>query len=200
MSSVPQPRFVTEAQYLATERKAPTKSRYYRGEMFAMAGATREHSLIAANLLRHLGNHLADQPCEVHTNDLRIRISASGLYTYHDVTVVCDVPQFLDDEFDTLLNPTLLAEVLSVSNQDYDRGFKAKHYRMLDSLRELLLIDQTRAAIERYLRSPDGSWQISDFVGLDATLRLESIKYELPLAEIYAKVKFPPELARDTLQ
>ena len=172
---------------------------FYRGEIFAMAGATREHSLIAANLLRHIGNHLADKPCEVHTNDLRVRIAASGLYTYPDVTVVCEEPQFLDGEFDTLLNPTLLAEVLSVSNQDYDRGFKAKHYRMLASLRELLLIDQTRPAIERYLRSPDGSWQISDFVGQAAMLRMESIQYELPLAEIYAKVQFPPELARETL-
>src|SRR5208337_5226819 len=97
-------------EYLALERVSPTKSEFYRGEIFAMSGASREHNLIAANLSRAVGNQLADRPCETYVSDMRVCIEATGLYTYPDVVVVCGQPRFQDSHVDTLLNPTVLVE------------------------------------------------------------------------------------------
>src|SRR5437868_13849004 len=135
MSSVPT-RLVSEQEYLASERKAEFKSEFYRGEIFAMAGATREHNLIAANVSRAIGNQLADQPCEVYQSDMKVRVAATGLYTYPDVVVGCGELRFADDKKDVLLNPVFVAEILSASTAAYDCGPKAAHYRILDSLQE----------------------------------------------------------------
>src|SRR5688500_613858 len=103
---------ITPEQYLAAERKASVRSEYYNGEVFAMAGASREHNLIASNLCRILGEKLRDRPCEVYVNDMRVCVSETGLYTYPDVVVVCEEPRFLDRHVDTLLNPNVIIEVL----------------------------------------------------------------------------------------
>ena len=112
MSAVPKP-FLTPQEYLSRERRAETKSEYLRGEMFAMSGASREHNLIATNVSAELQQQLRERPCEVYQADMRVKVSPTGLYTYPDVTVACGEPQFEDAEVDTLLNPTVLAEVLS---------------------------------------------------------------------------------------
>ena len=191
MSTVPKPRYTPE-EYLARERSALTKSEYYRGEIFAMAGATREHNLIVGNLIRTLGNQLLDRPCEVYPSDMRVKVIGSGLYTYPDVSVICGEPRFEDDQFDTLLNPTVLFEVLSDSTEKYDRGTKASQYRRIASLRELVLIAQDFPHVERHSRQPDGQWMLSDVFELEKSLELTSISVTLPLAEIYRGVTFPP--------
>ncbi len=188
MSTVPLP-LLTEAEYLARERKADFRSEFYRGEMFAMAGATREHNLIAANINRALGNQLAQRPCEVYQSDMKVRISATGLFTYPDVVVACGSPVFADDKRDVLLNPTVLVEVLSESTAAYDCGPKALHYRHLESLREFLLIDSHVAAAEHYVREDAESWRVRGVEGLEAVLNLSCIDCQLPLAEAYAKVQ-----------
>ena len=99
--------FLTPEQYLAIEREAKYKSEYYQGEMFAMAGAGEAHNVLVGNLVTGLNNHLRSRPCRVYSNDMRVRVSATGLYTYPDVVVVCGDPQFLDERRDTLLNPSL---------------------------------------------------------------------------------------------
>ena len=119
----------TAQEYLALERKSETRNEYYNGEIFAMAGASREHNLIVGNLLRDIGNQLEDRPCESYPSDMRVSIEATGLYTYPDVAVVCGEPRFQDREVDTLLNPTVIIEVLSPSTEAYDRGVKFRHYR-----------------------------------------------------------------------
>ncbi len=124
------PKF-TAAQYLALERKADFKSEYYNGYIVAMAGASREHSLIVSNVSRQIGNQLEDRPCEVHITDMRVRVSPTGLYTYPDVLAVCGEAEFEDDELDTLLNPTMIVEVLSPTTESYDRGDKFMQYREL---------------------------------------------------------------------
>jgi Uma2 family endonuclease len=121
MSTAPSRR-LTEAEYLAIERQAETKSEFYNGEMFAMAGAKRNHNLIVTNLVRELSQKLRRKPCEVYPSDMRLKVGKTGLYTYPDVVVLCGEPRFLDDEVDTLLNPTLLIEVLSESTASYVRG------------------------------------------------------------------------------
>lgn len=195
MSTVPK-RLLTEQEYLSIERKASYRSEFYRGEMFAMAGATREHILITANVLRKLGNQLEARPCEVYTSEMRVRITPTGLYTYPDVVVACNGPQFADNEFDVLLNPTVLVEVLSPSTASYDRGDKLMHYRRLESLQELLLIEQECPAVDHYIRQPNGDWLIKQPEGMDAAVELPSIGCRLTFADIYARITFPPDARR----
>ena len=192
MSAVPKP-YITPAEYLALERRAETKSEYYRGETFAMSGASREHNLIAINVGRQLSEQLRDRACEVYPSDMRVRVTPTGLYTYPDVVVVCGEPQFEDGELDTLLNPKVLFEILSPSTADYDRGGKFAQYRRLASLAEYVLISQDRPLVEHYVRQPHDQWLLSEQSGLTDTLVLPSIRCQLALSEIYLKVQLAVE-------
>jgi Uma2 family endonuclease len=185
---------ITPEQYLALERKADFKSEYGNGFIIAMAGTSREHSLIAGNVYRKIGNQFEDRPCEAHINDMRVRVGPTGLYTYPDVVAVCGEAKFEDDELDTLLNPTMIVEVLSLTTEAYDRGAKFAQYRQLASLREYVLIAQDKILVERYTRQGE-DWLRADFRSLDESLRLSSIDCEIPLREIYAKVKLPGDAA-----
>jgi Uma2 family endonuclease len=195
MSTVPK-RLLTEAEYLAKERTAEFRSEFYRGEMFAMSGASREHNVIALNIATELHRQLQGGPCEVYATDMRVRVSPAGLYTYPDVIVVCGGPEFLDDEVDTLLNPTVLIEVLSPSTASYDRGDKALLYRKLESLRELLLVEQEFAAAEQYIRQPNGDWLIKQAEKMGSAVELPSIGCRLTFEEIYARIEFAPDARR----
>ncbi|HEX5105425.1 MAG TPA: Uma2 family endonuclease [Pirellulaceae bacterium] len=195
MSTVPK-RLLTEQEYLAKERQAPFRSEFSRGEMFAMAGATREHNLITGNVARNLANQLDGRPCETYSTDMRVRITPTGLYTYPDVVVACGSPQFADNEQDVLLNPTVLIEVLSPSTASYDRGDKRVHYLQLDSLRELLLVEQEFPAVEHHIRQPNGDWIERQIEGPEARIELPSIGCVLTFAEIYARITFPPDARR----
>jgi Uma2 family endonuclease len=181
--------YLTATEYLAIERQAETRSEYLDGEMFTMAGGSREHNLIETNTVRELSLKLKHRPCEVYSNDQRVHIPATGLYTYPDVVVVCGEPHFDDDQFDTLLNPTLIIEVLSPNTEAYDRGKKFEHYRSIGSLSEYLLVSQAEPRIEQYLRQDEGRWIFTDVAGLDSRITLPSIQCELSLAEVYDKVK-----------
>lgn len=179
---------LTEAEYLDIERRAEFKSEFLDGEMFAMAGGSEAHSLIAANLVREVGNRLKGKRCVVFNSDLRVKIEATGLFTYPDLSVVCGPRRFFDQ--DTLLNPRLLAEVLSESTEAYDRGKKFEHYRQIPELQEYLLVSQTEPRIEQFTRQPDGHWMLRDASGLKATLELPSLEITLALAEVFANVSF----------
>jgi Uma2 family endonuclease len=190
MSSAAMKTRCTPEQYLALERKAVVKSEYLDGQITAMSGASRPHNLIATNLIREISARLTDRPCEVYGSDMRVNIPPTGLYTYPDVVAVCDEPEFLDGELDTLLNPTVIVEVLSPSTEAYDRGLKSAHYRRLASLQEYVLVAQDRVFVERYARQGNG-WLLTEWSHLEETLRLASIDCEVPLREVYAKVRFP---------
>ena len=190
MSSAATKKRFTPQEYLALERKSETRNEYYNGEIFAMAGASREHNLTVANLLRDIGNQLEDRPCESYPSHMRVSIEATGLYTYPDVSMVCGEPRFQDREVDTLLNPTVIVEVLSPSTEAYDRGDKFRHYRRIDSLREFVLISQDRMMVEHYTRRGN-DWVLSDLTDPDQVLKLESIGCQIPLNRIFAKITFP---------
>ncbi len=189
MSALPKHRF-TEQEYLDFERAAETKHEYYRGEILAMAGAQRNHNRIVGNTYASFHAQTRETSCEVFMNDMRVRISPSGRYVYPDVVVVCGEQQMLDDELDTLLNPTLVIEVLSETTEKYDRGEKAEDYRRLDSLQELVLIAQDKPHIERFTRKAGNVWEFVETDGLDATIDLPSIGCTLALADVYARVDF----------
>jgi Uma2 family endonuclease len=187
MSSQAQQRYTPE-EYLALERQAPYKSEYYAGEIFAMAGASRWHNLIVTNVIGELRSQLKGRPCTTYPSDMRVKISPTGLYAYPDVTVVCGEARFEDQQQDTLLNPTLIVEVLSESTEAYDRGGKFAHYRKLDSLLEYVLITQAKPHIEHYVRQPDNRWLLAEADSLSDTAHLLSIDCHLALAEVYDKV------------
>ena len=133
MSALPEP-FITPEQYLEIERKAADKSEYHSGQMFAMAGASREHNLITANVVGELRSLLRGRPCKTYPSDMRVLVLATGLHTYPDVSVACGEPEFLDGALDVLLNPLVIVEVLSSSTEPYDRGAKFALYQHLPSL------------------------------------------------------------------
>jgi Uma2 family endonuclease len=164
MSALPQLKpYLTPEEYLALERQVETKSEYWGGEVYALAGASTNHTIIGANTLAELVMQLKGRPCTAHTNDLRIKVTRAGLYTYSDVVVVCGKAEFEDRSEDTLLNPTVLIEVLSPSTEAYDRGTKFEFYRTLESLYDYLLISQSKPIIEHFTRQPDDRWLLSTY-------------------------------------
>jgi Uma2 family endonuclease len=190
MQPEPKPH-LSPVEYLALDREAEERSEYLDGEMFAMAGGSREHALVAANLVGELRGQLRHRPCEVYGSDMRVWVEASGLYTYPDLSVVCGEPIFgPDGRRDILHNPTLLIEVLSPSSEAYDRGKKFEHYRAIPSFREYLLVSQESPLVDRFLRQESGIWLFSTAGGLDAEVELSSIGARLALSEVYAKVSF----------
>ena len=183
--------YLSPEEYLSIERRSETRSEYLNGEVFAMVGASREHNLIVANITGELRQQLKGRPCELYPNDMRVKIPATGLYTYPDVVVVCGEPLFEDEHVDTLLNPTLIVEVLSESTESYDRGKKFGHYQTVGSLAEYLLVAQDEARIEQFVKRPDAHWLYSDTRSADGFLELSSIGCVLALKEVYDKVALP---------
>ncbi len=177
------------AEYLERERRAQTKSEFYLGEVFAMAGASRWHNVIVGNLVRRLSEALDDRPCEVYPSDMRVRCP-NGLGTYPDVSVACD-PEFEDHHGDTLLNPVVIVEVLSPSTESCDRGTKFQAYRGLNSLKEYVLVSQEKPFIEHYLRQSEfEQWVLTSIDLPDGQLVLPTLDVSLPVAEVYARVDF----------
>ena len=179
----------TPDEYLAIERAAAHRSEFLDGRIVAMSGGSRNHSLITAQLIRLLGNQLDGRPCEVHGSDMRVKVADQGLYTYPDVTAVCGQPQFEDAHGDTLLNPTVIFEVLSPTTEAYDRGEKFARYRRLPTLMDYVLVAQDRPRIERFTRDGD-DWVLTAFDGLEATVALASVGCGVRLGDVYAKVRW----------
>lgn len=192
MSAQPLPR-ITPEQYLAMERAAEFKSEYFEGQVYAMAGGTYPHARIITNVSGALWQELKQKPCTVTSSEARLRVSPGGLYTYPDVMVVCGEANFADDQKDTLLNPTLIVKVLSKSTEANDRGFKFAQFRKLESVREYVLVSQGEPRVETFHRQADGRWVLSEYAGLDAVCRFESLDCQVLLSDIYHKVSFTEE-------
>lgn len=181
---------LTPSEYLEMERASLVKHEYLDGEVFAMTGGSRAHNLLTMNLTTELSNQFRNHPCEVYLSDMRVKITASGLYTYPDVVITCP-PEFEDEHGDTLINPRIIFEVRSPSTEGYDRGKKFEYYRQIESLQSYVLISQEEIHIEVFSRQQDRHhWLLTEFRE-GSMLQLESIKCEIPLEEIYLKV-FPP--------
>jgi len=183
------PKFITPEEYLRLERASQEKHEYFKGEIFAMTGATENHNIIAGSTFAALYSELRKKPCQIYPSDMRVRIPATGLYTYPDISVVCGTPEFEDDGLDTLLNPTVIIEVLSPSTEPYDRGKKFQHYRTIPTLKEYILIAQDSIRIEHFARRED-QWILTDAKSSDTVLALPSIECTLALSDVYEKVNF----------
>jgi Uma2 family endonuclease len=185
-----QPIILTPEEYLASERASEFKHEYRNGEMIPMTGASRRHNLIVGNILAILHPQLRKRPCEIYPSDMRVKVVQTGLYTYPDIVVVCERPRLEDAVKDTLLNPTVIVEVLSKSTGGYDRGEKFEHYRTIASLADYLLVAQDKILVEHYVRQTSGSWLFSEFKMEVQVIPIHSIGCTMLVEEIYEKVEF----------
>lgn len=185
----------TVAEYLTQEERAVERHEFHAGEILAMSGGTYEHSRIVANLIRSLGNRLDGSPGHVVDSNLRVGLDHGERYVYPDASIICGPPAFdpADAKRTTILNPKVVIEVLSDSTEAYDRGQKFAHYRTVPPMVEYVLVSQRVAAVETFFRGEDGSWSMRPVAGLDATVPLRGVPIDLPLAELYAGIVFPPE-------
>jgi Uma2 family endonuclease len=185
------------AEYLEMERRSPRKHEFLAGEVFAMAGGSQMHSLLATNLTRELGNRLKNGPCRVYNSDMRLKVEATEYYAYPDAQVACAERRFEGEKQDVLLNPKIIVEVFSDSTAGVDHSQKFWHYRHIESFQEYLLVSQDAWLIEHYVRQPNGGWLMDIAEGKDGILRLPTIQAEIPLTEIYSETDLPPN-ARPT--
>lgn len=182
------------AEYLAFERaQTDAKHEYLDGGITAMSGASLAHNLIAVNVLTALRIQMRGRLCNVFSGDMRVKVSATGLYTYPDISALCGERQLEGDAFDTLLNPSVLIEILSPSTEAYDRGVKFAHYQRIESLQVYVLIAQDKRRIEIYRRQESDNWLYSALEGLDAKVSLDVIGCELTAADVYEGVIEPED-------
>jgi len=172
------------ADYVAAEAASDIKHEWLRGEVWAMAGGTLEHAALASAMARHLGNALEGHTCRVFSSDLRIRVLATGLATYPDLTVVCGRPEVDPDNANTVTNPVLVVEVLSDTTEAYDRGEKFAHYRRIASLREVVLVSQREPRIEVFTRTDDGAWRLREW-RTGERVELTSVSCTLAVDDVY---------------
>lgn len=183
--------YVSPEDYLRLERAAEFKHEYFEGIIRVMAGASYAHNRICANINGEVYGQLRGKNCSAVGSDQRLQILSGSAYVYPDLTVVCGPPEFNEEKkFDTLLNPTLLVEVLSPSTANNDRGEKFMYYRQIPSLRQYLILDAQSVHAELYALDELGRWVLTETRDLNAVLDLSSIGCQVPLAEVYAGVQF----------
>ena len=190
--SAPIAKKLTPDEYLALERVASSKSEYWHGQVFAMAGSTENHDLICSNLSRFIQNRLAGSPCRVFSSNMKVGATKKSGFAYPDLTVACGERHFYDDVRDVLTNPAVLFEVLSDSTRAFDQGEKFREYQRLDSVRHYVVVEQSRREVAHYERSDGNRWTYELLDAPEASLRLEALGIDLPLAEIYHEIEFVP--------
>lgn len=180
----PKPR-VSYAEYIALEEKSPAKHEWLDGVIYDMAGGTPDHAGLALTVGRLLGNQLEGKRCRVFSSDLKIRVLATNLGTYADISVVCGQLERDPDSHTAVTNPTVLVEVLPDSTEAYDRGEKFAHYRRIPSLREYVIVGQSKPLIEVHCKNEAGLWVLVAEAGAGEQATLESIGCVLNVDEVY---------------
>jgi Uma2 family endonuclease len=181
----PKTKFISQQEYLETERLALDKHEYFRGEIFAMSGASIPHNIISMNCSVSISNKLNGKKCKPFGSDLRIHIPKSALYTYPDISIICGEIETTDDNFDTVTNPSVIIEILSKSTRDYDKGGKFTLYRQIESLQEYILIDSENIMVEKFIRNKDTSWQLTEYKDLTQSFTINTVEIEMQLIDIY---------------
>lgn len=180
---------VTEEEYLQFERTSLEKHEFFRGEVYALAGASPRHNKIFSNLFIALGIRLKGKPCQPYGSDLRIHIPENSLFTYPDISVCCGEFVISDIDKDTIIQPRLLFEILSPSTKDYDRGGKFRLYRDIPTLKEYVLLDSESIQVEAFQINNSGHWELEEYKDTSETLRLPALGIAVPLTEIYMGTK-----------
>ena len=179
---------VSQDEYLRFERAADIRSEYHKGEVFAMAGASRNHNRIVTNTSTSLDIQLKNRDCNNYSSDMRISVQNGERYLYPDIVVTCGQEKFQDNNTDTLLNPIVILEVLSTTTEAYDRGLKFLYYQTIESLQEYVLISQNPHRIEVYNKQTDGAWGYRSFHVIPEKIEIHSINCTLDTDDVYFKI------------
>jgi Uma2 family endonuclease len=181
-------------KYLERERKSDRESEgkyeFLDNQFIFMSDASTNHNIICHNLNGLFWFFLREKDYIIAQADLRVHNPEKNSFFYPDLIVIADEPQYLDEEFDTILNPLLIVEVSSESTEAFDRGDKFRVYRQLSSFKEYVLVSQKKLSVDVYYKKDNGDWQINSFIKPEDTLHLQSLDIKLSLSDIYAKVKF----------
>jgi Uma2 family endonuclease len=180
---------MTPEEYLVFEEQSEEKHEYYGGNLVALAGGNRIHSIICSNINASFHRQVRERPCVVYTSDMKIKAEQPRKYMYPDVAVVCGESRFEDATQRVLLNPTVVIEVLSDSTEKHDRGKKFQYYRSIESFQEYVLVAQDTRHVDHYTKQSDNLWLLTSFDQEDAYLQLASINCTLTIKEIYEKVQ-----------
>lgn len=184
-------KFATPEEYLLHEAAAEYKSEYIDGEIVAMAGGSKEHSLISVNVTSALHVALEARPCHVFNSDMRLQVEDRRMYVYPDVMVVCGRIDLAPGTNDMLLNPVVIVEVLSPKTRGYDRVKKFRRYRRITSLRAYILVDSEQVHVTYLMREGDTErWAIEMYESLQDVLQIASVDVEIPLSRMYQKTIF----------
>lgn len=185
-------RLFTVAEYLEKEEKSEQKHYFEKGEIIPMAGSTPIHNLIATNLTTIFNNQLAEreQRYFVLNSDTKLAIESIDIIRYPDALVICDKIEYYQDRKDVIVNPILIAEVLSKSTENEDRGSKFEQYKFIPTLKEYLLVDQYQPYATSYLKVAENTWRTHTVMSLEDTLSLDAIDCKLHLKQVYRNVDF----------
>lgn len=186
----PEIKYFTEKEYLDSERLALDKHEFYKGDIFAMSGASIPHNIIAMNCYIDLGTKLKGKNCMPFGSDLRIHIPKNTLYTYPDISIICGEIEKTDDKFDTVTNPSVIIEILSESTKNYDKGGKFTLYRDIESLKEYILIDSEAVMVEKFIKNSDNSWQLTEYKKMEEHFTIETVAIQIELTTVYQGVQF----------
>ena len=182
--------YISAEEYLESEIQSKEKHEYYRGEIFAMSGASFHQNDIFSNLFGNIAHQLKGKNCKPYGSDLRIHIPKNTLYTYPDICIICGDPEFSDNKFDTATNPAVIIELLNKSTRNYDKGEKFTLYRDIESLKEYILVDTEKIYVEKHIRNTDKSWQLTDYRSLENHFTIQTVEIVLQLKDIYEGLKF----------
>ncbi len=182
--------YTTAAEYLEMERASHEKHELHHGTVITMTGASLKHNKIVRNLIGNIYPFLKGKSCSVFPSDLRTKVLTKDSFTYPDVTIVCGEPELMDDHFDTLLNPSVIIEVLSPSTEEHDKGFKFFYYMQIPSLKEYIMISSTGINIHISHKQNDSSWKFEEITDPASSLFINTIEQNIPVNDIYDEVKF----------
>lgn len=196
MSTAPALKYKSIEEYLELEEKSLEKNEYYQGEIFAMAGASFAHNQIVRNALTALDNFLRNTKCQVFPSDLKVHIESNSLFTYPDLSIICGKPEFWNSRIDTILNPSVIIEVLSPATKDYDHGEKFTLYRNIPSLKEYILISSTEVRLEQYIKQAPNEWKFIEYQSAEEQITIAAVSFSTLLQEFYRDVDF--SLAKET--
>jgi Uma2 family endonuclease len=186
----PKYNYISQEEYLEMERAALEKHEYYQGEIFAMSGASLKQNEVFSNLFGEIQGKLKGKSCKPYGSDLRIHVPKNSLYTYPDISIICDKANLTDDKFDTATNPAVIIELLSKSTRNYYRFEKFSLYRDITSLKEYILVDTQKIHIENYVRNADNTWQLTDYNVISDNLIITAVNISVSIADIYAGLSF----------
>jgi Uma2 family endonuclease len=184
-----QKKFYSIKEYLTLEKDSLEKHEYYKGEIFAMAGAGARHNIISVNIISALAAGLKGKDCQPYGSDMRIHIPENSLFTYPDISIICgDIITSIDNE-DAVTQPVVIIEILSASTKDYDRGEKFRLYRAIRTLKEYILIDSESIHAERFAINDEGFWQLKEYNSAEEEIIMTTVNVLLTLKDVYTRTK-----------